>query len=106
MPKAGLTNMLLKIPPSKGAEEVANVDEQHGKQDIERVGALDRVPEFFAAEGAQIQQVAGTVEEVPQQREAQTYENPFPRLYRHERADYWSPLLASSGHNQCSSNAL
>ena len=61
MPEAGGAEILLKIAPAQRAQEVAKVDQQDGENNVEEVGALDRIPELLTAEAPEIERMTGVV---------------------------------------------
>jgi hypothetical protein len=63
VPKTGRPEMLLEIPPADGAEEVAKINQDEGEKNVGEVGAFDGEPELLATEIAQIEEVAGAIEE-------------------------------------------
>ena len=72
VPKTGRPEILLEIPPADGAEEVAKINQDEGEKNVGEVGAFDGEPELLATEIAQIEEVAGAIEEEANQRSAQT----------------------------------
>jgi hypothetical protein len=72
VPEAGGSEILLEIAPADGSEEVTKVNQDGGEKNTREVGAFDSQPELLAAEIAEIEEVAGAIEEEGNQRSAQT----------------------------------
>jgi hypothetical protein len=72
VPETGGAEILLKVAPTDGPEEVTKVNQDEGEKNVPEVGAFNGQPELLTAEIAEVEEVAGTIEEEGNQRSAQT----------------------------------
>jgi len=84
----------LEFLPAQRADGVAEVDGEDGEEEIEIVYVFESVPEFVGVEAAEIEGVAGAIEEIGDEGDERE-EVPLAGFCRHERADYVGMRVAS-----------
>jgi hypothetical protein len=72
VPEIGGSKILLEIAPTDGAEEVTKVNQDEREKDIREASAFDGKPKLLATKIAEIEEMAGAVEEEGNQRSGQT----------------------------------
>ena len=101
-----MTEMGLKFMPAEGAQRVAAVDSNDGKQEIKQIRAADGFPKLGAAELAEMEAPAEMIEEVSGHKDTQSGKQRFPRLQSHEKAEYEGPRGGVKRDKQFGSNRL
>ncbi len=88
IPKIGRAQMTLKLVPTECAQSVAAVDAHDGERQVNKVCAADGFPKLGAAELAEMESAAEMIEQVSDHKDTESGSQCFPRLQRHEEAEY------------------